>query len=88
LGVPGSGPANRDQILLLVVVLLILVPVLVVVLVLGKLSSPTYPVFACGHNREKDSNSQNEETSHEAHLLKTGGRQSRWNEADTQTRSS
>jgi hypothetical protein len=45
LGVPGSGPANRDQILL-VVVLLILVLVLVVVLMLGKLSSPTYPVFA------------------------------------------
>jgi hypothetical protein len=42
-GVPRSGPANRDQILL---VLLILVLVLVVVLVLGKLSSPTYPVFA------------------------------------------
>src|SRR6516162_5051751 len=81
-----------------------------------------------GHNREKDSNSQNEETSggrrlrrasveplatepplnglkagspggspypspgeelsHEAHLRKTGGRQSRPNETDTQTRSS
>ena len=47
-----------------------------------------------GHNREKDCNSQNEESkegeemSHEAHLRKTGGRQSRRNEADTQTRSS
>src|SRR5262249_4059822 len=32
--------------------------------------------------------SPGEETSHEAHLRKTGGRQSSRNEADTQTRSS
>jgi hypothetical protein len=32
--------------------------------------------------------SPGEEMSHEAHLRKTGGRQSRRNEADTQTRSS
>jgi hypothetical protein len=100
---------------------------------------PAFPGYSCsgsyqalpiqsldgGHNREKDSNSQNEETSggrrlrrlsraaepplnglkagspggspypspgeemsHEAHLRKTGGRQRRRNEADTQTRSS
>jgi hypothetical protein len=34
--------------------------VLVVVLVLGKLSSATIQSLDGGHNREKDSNSQNE----------------------------
>jgi hypothetical protein len=47
-----------------------------------------FSLWMVGINREKDSNSQDEEMSHEGHLRKTGSRQSRRNEADTQTRSS